>query len=332
MTISTEVTRKQYNGNDVTTEFSFPYKFLADGDLTVILTDSSGLDTTLTLSTHYTVTGAGVDAGGTVTMITPPATGERLTIVRELDLVQETDYISGDSFPSESHETALDRLTMIAQQLRELVGRSVILPASTTYSDVVLENPTALAFIRWNSDGTALESVGVALGAGDLLSSNNLSDVDSAAIARVNLGLEIGADVQAYDATIVVDADIGVTVQAYDADILKADISDNLTVGYPTDSETLVSDTITPDLTAEWLKYREVEGTVTINEPTDGGKGGCIILLNVTGAGPYTITLGTNCYPVGTLPDLVTTLKYECRVIKHTDLITSVEVIEIVGA
>lgn len=36
-------------------------------------------------------------------------------------------------------------------------------------------------------------------------------------------GLEIGVDVQAYDATIVVDADIGVTVQGYDADTAKYD-------------------------------------------------------------------------------------------------------------
>ena len=184
--------------------------------------------------------------------------------------------------------------------------------------------------------------------------------------ARINLDLEIGVDVQAYDATYLVDADIGSTVQAYDAtylvdadigstvqaydatyvvdadigstvqgynvDTLFANASDNLSVGYTTDIETLVSDTITPDLTTEWLKYREVVGTVTINEPTDGAYGGCVILLNVTGAGPYTVTLGAGCYPVGTIPDLLTTIKYECRIVKHTALITSVEIVEVVGA
>ena len=68
--------------------------------------------------------------------------------------------------------------------------------------------------------------------AGLLTSANNLSDVANATTARSNLGLVIGTDVQAYDATIVVDADIGVTVQGYDADTLKADTADTLTAPF----------------------------------------------------------------------------------------------------
>ena len=39
----------------------------------------------------------------------------------------------------------------------------------------------------------------------------------------------IGSTVQAYDATIVVDADIGSTVQAYDADTTKNDVANTFT-------------------------------------------------------------------------------------------------------
>ena len=56
-----------------------------------------------------------------------------------------------------------------------------------------------------------------ASGSGDMLSSNNLSDVASAVTARSNLGLEIGVDVQAYDASILNAADIGSTVQGHSA-------------------------------------------------------------------------------------------------------------------
>jgi len=131
MTISTTTSRITYSGNGVTDEFAFPYYFFENGDLIVILTDSDGVSTVQTITSDYTVTGAGNDSGGTVTMLTPPAAGESLLIYRSLSLTQETDYITGDPFPAETHERALDRLTMIAQQLQEELNRSAKLPVTS---------------------------------------------------------------------------------------------------------------------------------------------------------------------------------------------------------
>lgn len=116
MTISTTASRISYNGNGVTTVFSFPYRFLANGDLVVVEVSATGVETVKTITTHYTLTGAGDDAGGSVTMLVAPASGTRLVIYRDTEVVQETDYTSGDAFPAESHERALDRLTMILQE------------------------------------------------------------------------------------------------------------------------------------------------------------------------------------------------------------------------
>lgn len=134
MTISTTESRISYNGNGVTTVFSFPYRFLANGDLVVLSVSSTGVETTKALTTDYTLTGAGDDAGGSVTMLVAPASGTRLIIYRDTAITQETDYISGDPFPAETHERALDRLTMIAQEIGSDADRSIKVPVGDSSS------------------------------------------------------------------------------------------------------------------------------------------------------------------------------------------------------
>lgn len=132
MTISTTASRISYNGNGVTVAFSFPYRFLINSDVVVVLRSSTGVESTLLLGTHYSLSGAGADAGGTVTMTAAPALGERLVIYRKVAITQETDYISGDPFPAETHERALDRLTMIGQQHQDSIDRTIRFPVSDT--------------------------------------------------------------------------------------------------------------------------------------------------------------------------------------------------------
>tara|TARA_A100001391_G_scaffold183587_2_gene150907 strand:+ start:6644 stop:8044 length:1401 start_codon:yes stop_codon:yes gene_type:complete len=127
MTVSTTTNRASYSGNGSTAAFAYGFKIFADADLTVIIRSSAGVETTKTLTTHYTVSGAGTDSGGNVTFTTGniPASGETVVILRKLTLTQGTDYVANDPFPAESHEDALDRLTMIAQQHDEAIGRAL---------------------------------------------------------------------------------------------------------------------------------------------------------------------------------------------------------------
>jgi hypothetical protein len=160
MTISTTDSRISYNGNGVTTFFSFPYRFLANGDLVVVEVSSAGVETVKTLTTHYTIAGAGDDAGGSVTMLTAPASGTRLIIYRDTDIVQETDYISGDPFPAETHERALDRLTMIAQEIGSDADRAIKVPVgdSSSFSTTLPAAANRLdKFIAFNSSTGAME-------------------------------------------------------------------------------------------------------------------------------------------------------------------------------
>ncbi len=81
---------------------------------------------------------------------------------------------------------------------------------SWAQGDLVFHDGTTLARLGPGSDGQFLKTRGAGLdptweyisGGGDMVRANNLSDLTNAATARDNLGVEIGVDVQAYDATL----------------------------------------------------------------------------------------------------------------------------------
>lgn len=127
MTISSVINRKDYQGDGSTTAFPVPYKFLANAHLDVRLrVTETQTETVQTLTTHYTVTGAGVDNGGTLTMVTAPPVGTNLTILRDTPTTQLTDYVENDLFDADLHEEGLDKLTMLIQDLDEVFGRCVV--------------------------------------------------------------------------------------------------------------------------------------------------------------------------------------------------------------
>ena len=135
MTVSSTTVKNSYSGNGSTTQFAYGYKIFADTDLQVIIrTDSTGAETVKTLTTHYTVAGAGDASGGSITFTTgnTPASGQTVVIIREVPQTQAIDYIANDPFPAESHEEGLDRATMTTQQVQEELNRSIKLSRTNT--------------------------------------------------------------------------------------------------------------------------------------------------------------------------------------------------------
>lgn len=157
MTISTETSKVQYLGDAVTTDFAVPFYFFDDSHLSVT-TFLGTTVTTLVNGVDYIVTGAGNPAGGEVSTTFAVASGATITIVRDVPVTQETDYIPNDPFPADSHEDALDKLTMICQQLTELMDRAIVLPVWISGASPVFPTPSSEALIGWTTDATALRN------------------------------------------------------------------------------------------------------------------------------------------------------------------------------
>ena len=125
MTVSSTTNKVSYNGNGSTTVFAYTFKTFDQDDLTVIIRSAAGTETTKTLTTDYTVSGVGATSGGNVTMLTAPAAGQTITVLREQPLQQGLDLVPNDPFPATSLEDALDKLTFMVQSHEEEIGRSI---------------------------------------------------------------------------------------------------------------------------------------------------------------------------------------------------------------
>lgn len=158
MTVSSLVYKISYAGNGTSTAFAVPFYFLANSQLLVTLRSAAGVETIQLLDVNYTVTGAGVLTGGTVTMTVAPATGATVTISRNVPITQTTDFQPNDRLPAETLEQTVDKLTMICQQLADSSDRALRFPISDTSTDTELPTSTARAnrYLRFNSSGNPI--------------------------------------------------------------------------------------------------------------------------------------------------------------------------------
>jgi len=132
MSVSTTTNKIAYTLSSGTQTLAVPFYFLANADLRVLLTKAAtGGVTLLALTTSYTASGAGTEAGGSITLTgatvfgITPASGDTVTIKRVPAQNQLVDYVNNDAFPASTHERALDKLTMQVQDVQEQVARAL---------------------------------------------------------------------------------------------------------------------------------------------------------------------------------------------------------------
>ena len=142
MTISSAVrVAGPYTGNGTTTSFPFAFKVFTTADVQVIRTDLSSIESTLVLGTDYTVTlnsNQNVSPGGTVVMLTAPASGFLLTLTSQVTNLQSTDLTNEGGFYPSVITNALDKLTILVQQLSVQVGLAVKVNISSGISPSVM--------------------------------------------------------------------------------------------------------------------------------------------------------------------------------------------------
>ncbi len=155
--------RITYNGNGNATEFAYQFKILDRTDIKVMLTDADGKEKLLTKDYYVDVEKnvvryPGYAVGAEVPESERPPvlpTGWKLTIYREVPVTQETDL--PDQYPFNQVEDIGDKLTMIAQQLTDVTGRSLKIGVSTSADiDTTIPWENGKSF-RISDDGKTLE-------------------------------------------------------------------------------------------------------------------------------------------------------------------------------
>jgi hypothetical protein len=142
--------------------------------------------------------------------------------------------------------------------------------------------------------------------AGLLASANDLSDLNNAATARVNLGSTAVGDAVFIAASVAaaqqaLDVEVGVDIQAYDADTAKLDVAQTFTAAQVGSTQTA---SITGSTTLDFSVYQNfvltLTGTVTLDNPTTetAGQSGFITFIQ-DATGSRTVSLGTDYETAG---------------------------------
>lgn len=208
MSFSIETTRVAYTGNDSTNNYGYPWRISTTSDIKVIVLNTSGVETVLTLTTDYTVTGQIGDEANTkeITLVDDSQawlTGGnlkqdyKLYILLYPSLKQETSIRNQGAFNASTHEDTFDieaqKVLRIQDELDRCLKFPVSLPSSIidpTLPTDSADNASYIIIINSTNDGIdVVPASDVVSLTGALAVANNLNDLNSVAGALVNLGI-----------------------------------------------------------------------------------------------------------------------------------------------
>lgn len=165
MTVASAISRNDYTGNGSTAVYAYGFRIFVNTDLRVIVKDSSGVETVLTLTTDYTVSGVG-GSGGNVTLVNASqawltagnlSSGYTLTIKRVRPLTQLTDIRNQGEYYPEAIEDEFDKGRMIDLQQQDDIDRSLKFPETALGVDGTLPELEADKYLKVNATGDGFE-------------------------------------------------------------------------------------------------------------------------------------------------------------------------------
>jgi hypothetical protein len=153
MTVPNTVSVVRYTGDNIVVAFTYPF----------VLNDTSHMEVSLdgvVQGSGFTVVGVAPTVGGTVTFSVAPGSGVIVTLRRVVPYSQLIDYITGGTFPANTHELGLDLLTMSAAQNKEITDRCLKYPVTSETADAEIPDPDDTAnhgrIFRMNATGVDL--------------------------------------------------------------------------------------------------------------------------------------------------------------------------------
>lgn len=170
MTVQTETrVAGPFSGDGVTTSLPFDFVVFEAADLIVIeRDDTTGDDTVLVLTTDYSVTlnpDQDDEPGGTITLVAPLPSGATDFVYSDVAALQEAIFTNTGGFYPAVLNTALDKLTVLVQQIKEAQARSVLAPVGETAGlDLPPTPQRAGLYLAFDASGNLVTSVGTADG------------------------------------------------------------------------------------------------------------------------------------------------------------------------
>lgn len=173
MTLQSTIERNDYVGTGAVSTYSYVFYIIASTDLVVyVINTTTGQQFTLVNGVDYTVTGAGLSGGGSITLVNPTygplPNNWKLAIVRARPETQLLSLRNQAPYSPQSVEDAFDGLTMMVQALNDAISHAIGLPMGENPASYTTQLPTASVraggFVSFDSNGNVIISPGTATG------------------------------------------------------------------------------------------------------------------------------------------------------------------------